>query len=216
MGILSELFGSPTERRLKRLHRESKEHADEFTKPLGAIGLAIVQAAKTCSEKTKPSLNFAGKEKQEAEIYIFYEFVYFFMHLTMRSAFSHLPEPQIRRLQSYLGPLICSTAVDSFFGHWPENLKEGLRSDFYTKLNDAEIEYSACKELLSEKPFTGNALFEKLAQNVADLSGEEMNPATIILVIASAVDAYKSMNLDSLMSEAGKVFVKYDQNAMGF
>jgi hypothetical protein len=40
MGILSELFGSPVDRKLKRLHRESKEHAEEFTKPLGArLGL---------------------------------------------------------------------------------------------------------------------------------------------------------------------------------
>jgi len=215
MGILSDLFDSPDERKVKRLYGESQERAKEFTKPLGAIGLAIVQAAKTCSEKMKPSINAREKEKQQAEMYVFFEFVYFFMHLTMRSAFSHLPEPQIRRLQSYLGPLVCSTAVDSFFGHWPEDRKKGLRSDFYTKLNDAEIEYSACKELLSEKPFTGNALFEKLGQNVADLSGEQMNPATIMLVIDCSLDAYKSMNLDSLVSEAGKVLTKYDQNAMG-
>jgi hypothetical protein len=215
MGIFSKLFASPDERKVKRLYDESQERAKEFTKPLGAIGLAIVQAAKTCSEKLKSNINAPEKEKQQAEMYVFFEFVYFFMHLTMRSAFSQLPEPQIRRLQSYLGPLICSTAIDSFVGHWPENLKKGMHSDFYSKLNDAEIEYSSCKELLSEKPFTGNGLFEKLGLIVADLSGQQMNPVTIMLVIECSLDAYKSMNLDSLVSEAGKTLTKYDQNAMG-
>lgn len=177
-----------------------------MTGPLGEVGLAIVQASQACQEKLKPSLNIADtKEKQQAEVYILYEFLYFFMHLAMRSAFSQMTERQIECLQSYLGPLICSTAIDSFFGHWPENLKEGIRSDFYTKLNDAEIEYSACKELLSEKPLTGNSLFSKLARNVAELSGEAMNPVTITLVITLAVEAYKCMNLDLLVSKAGKV-----------
>jgi hypothetical protein len=146
------------------------------------------------------------KKKKEAQILVFHEFVYFFMHMTMRSAFEQLREQQIEKLQSYLGPLISSTAVDSFFAHWPEDMREKIRDEFYEKLNDAELEYSTCKELLSEKnPLTGDSLFTKLARNVAELSGNSMNPAILMLVITSGVDAYKGLKLDALVKNAGEV-----------
>jgi hypothetical protein len=81
-----------------------------------------------------------------------------------------------------------------------------MTSDFFTKLNDAEVEYSTCKELLSkESGLTGNSLFSRLARNVADLSGNSMNPATLVFVISTGAEAYKAMNLDSLVKEAGTV-----------
>jgi hypothetical protein len=207
MGTFSRLFGSPDTRKAKRILRETEADVERTTKPLGEIGIAIVKASQTCSQALKPMLNVANeKEKQEAEIYVFYEYLYFFMHLVMRSAFSQLTEQQIEGLQRYLGPVVSSTAVDSFFAHWPENLKENMKTDFYVKLNDAEVEYSNYKELFSkEPPLTSNSLFSKMARNVAELSGNPMNPEILVFVISSAVDAYKTMNLDSLVREAGKV-----------
>jgi hypothetical protein len=210
MGMFSRLFGSPDERKAKRIISDATADVERITTPSGDIGVAIVKASHTCSQALKPMLNVAdAKEKQQAEIYVFYEFIYFFMHLTMRSAVSQLTEQQIVGLQGFVGPLISSTAVDSFFAHWPENLKEKIRSDFYSKLNDAEIEYSTCKEFLSkESPLTGNSLFSKLARNVAELSGNPMNPATLVFVIGTALEAYRAMNLDYLVREAGKVLLK--------
>jgi hypothetical protein len=80
-----------------------------------------------------------------------------------------------------------------------------MSSDFYANLNQAEIEYSARKELLSESPLTGDSLLSKLAQGVAELSGNPMNPAVMTLVITSAVESFKKMNLGFLVREAGKV-----------
>jgi hypothetical protein len=85
-------------------------------------------------------------------------------------------------------------------------LKVKIRSEFYDNLNNAELEYSTSKELLSnENPLTGDSLLSKLGRNVAQLSGSPMNPTTMTLVIGWAVDAYKEMNLDSLVQEASKV-----------
>lgn len=207
MNIFSRLFGSSDEQRAKRIIKDTVMKVERTTTPLGVLGMAMVNAAWTCAQAVKPMIKIVGEEeKQLAEIYVFYEFVYFFMHLTMRSAFSQLTESQIGRLQAYLGPLISSTAVDSFFPHWPEALKEKIMADFYSKLNAAEIEYSECKELLSkEHPLTGNSLFLRLARNIAALSGDPTNPETLVSVIGFAVDAHKTMNLDSLVWEAGKV-----------
>ena len=81
-----------------------------------------------------------------------------------------------------------------------------IKNDFYERLNDAELEYSSCKELLSEnEPITGNSLFSKLARNVADLSGNSMDPFVLVRIVSSAVHSWKEMELHSLLKTAGKV-----------
>lgn len=206
MSIFRKIFGSSTERQLKKLS-DIQKNVEQKNKPCSEIGKAIIKASYTCSQHLKPMLNFStDKEKQEAEIWVFYEFIYFYMHLTMRVAFSLLNPDQLDKLQEYLGPLISSTAIDSFFAHWPDDLKEKMTSEFYEKLNTAEIDYSTSKDFLSrENPFTGDSLFSKLARNVAELSGNQMNPAIIMSIMAHSVEAYTEMKLDLLINEAAKV-----------
>lgn len=194
------------EQQLAQLEAENAKLREQLLiQKVGLVGLAIVKASQACSEMLKPMLNIADeKEKQQAEIYVFYEFIYFFMHLTMRSAFSQLTEQQIARLQDFLGPLVSSTAIDSFFAHWPEDLKDKMRSEFLTKLNAAELEYSTCKELFSKgSPLTGNSLFSRLARNVAELSGNSTNPPVLVLIIDAAAEALETMSLDSVVRDAG-------------
>jgi hypothetical protein len=124
----------------------------------------------------------------------------------MRTAFSQLNEQQIVKLQEYLAPVVVGTAVDTFCMHWPDDLKKKMMSDIYEKLNDAEIEYSSCEEMIStDKPFTGNALFSKLARNVAELTGNSMNPIVMAAVNHYSIHAYVDMKLDRLIRAASKV-----------
>jgi len=174
--------------------------------PLKDICIAVVKVSQTCWQLTEPMLKFEdSKDRQLSGFGVFCEYLYFFMHLTCRTAFQlRLTEQQIESLQAYLGPVIASTAIDSFVGHWPADVKEKVLADFYSKLNDAEIEYSRCKEVFDGK-FLGESLFMKLAWNIAELSGNPMNPATIALVVSFAIDEYKAMSLDTLVLQAGKV-----------
>ena len=206
MSMLSRLFGSSDDERARRIINRAEREAAETLQPLGNLAIAIAKASQDCAGQMKPMLDVPdGKEKKEAEVLVFYEFVYFFMHMTMRSASVQMTEQQIQKLQGYLGPLISSTAVDSFFAHWPEDMKKKIRDEFFDKLNDAEMEYSACKELLSEKnPLTGDSLFSKLARNVVELCGNSMNPAVLTLVISAGADAYKGLQLDTLVKNASK------------
>src|SRR6266496_5920222 len=103
-----------SERELKRRLAGIKKQVQAETKPLGDIGLAIVQGATSCRDVAKPLIQApTEKDRIQREIYIFYEFIYFFMHLTIRQAFAILSTPQMEKLQGYLGPLISSTAIDS-------------------------------------------------------------------------------------------------------
>ena len=71
MGFFSRVFGSPVERKVKRLGTESLSEVERTTKPLANIGLAIVKASQACSEALKPMINVSdAKEKQQAEIFL--------------------------------------------------------------------------------------------------------------------------------------------------
>ena len=168
---------------------------------LKKISLGIIKASHSCKKEISSMLQISDeKEKTEIEIYVFYEFIYFFMHMKLRMAFVHLTEEQIKNMQNFFGPIISSTAVDSFFQHWPGDLKEKIQSEFYEKLNDAEIEYSTCKELFSEeKPLTGNSLFSKLAQNISSLIEDNNNTATLTAVLDVSMQEFINMKLDDLI-----------------
>ena len=82
--------------------------------------MAIVQAATNCRDATKGLIQASTeKDRIEREIYIFYEFIDSFMHMTLREAFVALNTIQMEKLQGYLGPLISSTAKirTSLTGH---------------------------------------------------------------------------------------------------
>ena len=148
MSLLSKLFPSSPERDLRRKFHAIQQETEQRMRPLASIGMAIIRASEDCSREMKPFIDGDDKTRQEKKVYLFYEFVYFFMHMTMRYAFGQLSESQIRKLQGFLGPLIAGTAIDSFFLHWPEDLKDKMRSEFYNNLNNAELEYGTSKELL--------------------------------------------------------------------
>ena len=127
------------------------------------------------------------------------------MHMANRIAFGKLGNERRIKLQDELAPLIIDPTIKSLFGHWPQKSKERIKSDFCEKLNDTEIEYSDCKELLSkDNPFSDKALFSKLAKNVAELSGHPNNPEMLIQIITLSVNAWKNMKLEELVDAIGK------------
>lgn len=212
MRIFSKLFGSSKEREIKKLFAEIQKSVAKEVKPLSEVGRAIIKASANSRDAVKELIDApTEKERLEREIFIFYEFIYFYMHLTMRHAFARLTEPEIRKLQSYLAPLMSSVAIDSYFAHWPDDLKEKMTDEFYEKLNIAEVEYTECTKF--DSPEQGDerltqklrALFMKLGSNVSELSGHGNEIAVVAAATEVAISEWKSMNLDALIAEVKKV-----------
>src|SRR5438128_242275 len=170
MSILSKLIGSSEERQFKRImeriHREQS--------PITNLALVIGSSSIACGKAMKPHLNFKTEKEIDAQsVHVCFEFLYFYLHMTMRTGYSHdLGPERARRLKAELGPLVLLPLIDTFFGHWPKDLQNNMVAQFYQKINDAELEYSTCTELLytefiseDKNPITGNALFSKLARN---------------------------------------------------
>jgi hypothetical protein len=212
MLLFSKLFGTSKQREIKKLLAETHERVQEEYRPMGELGKAIIQSSVNCRDAVKKLINMPSeKERQEREIFVFYEFIYFYMHLTMRQAFGSLTKEQIQKLQGYLGPLISSVAIDSYFAHWPEDLKQKMTGEFYEKLNDAESEYTECTQFDSSKEGQERikdklrALFVKLSFNVANLAcNDENNLALTVPVMDVALNEWTKMRLDKLIADVKK------------
>jgi len=207
MKIFKKILGYKDKYSLRKKLVEIEKQVDNTYKPVRDICLSIVQAAENCKLVLKTDLNFEDKkEKDLAEMLVFYEYLYFFIHLTLRLALGKFTETQMKKMREYMGPVIVGTAIDSYTKHWPEDLKEGMKNEFYDKLNQAELEYSMCKVILDrDKPFSDNALFTKLAKNITELTGYNNNPVKIVEKILMSMEEYAKMDLNKLVDEAAQI-----------
>jgi hypothetical protein len=118
MSIFSRLFSNPERRQLEQAFLKARKQTDKEFSPVARLGTAIIAASTNCRDSVKLFLvSLEEKERMQREIFIFYEFLYFFMHLTNRHAFKELTSAEMEKLHEYLGPLVSSVAIDAYFAH---------------------------------------------------------------------------------------------------
>ena len=182
--------------------RAAHEEVEREVGPMQGIGLAIIQASTNCRDATKCFIEGTYEsDRQQKEIYLFFEFLYFFMHMTLRKAFGRVSVAQMKGIQDFLIEFIPATAIDSYFAHWPSNLKEKMIGEFMERLNDAEGEYAACTAdgEIARIPML-------LTQNVSELLGRsEINEQTVGEILEIVVSELEGMQLNKLIDALRQV-----------
>ncbi|MFY9530538.1 MAG: hypothetical protein WAR24_16665 [Candidatus Acidiferrales bacterium] len=208
MSIFSRLFRTSAERQFQKILDEAHRKTEKELRPLSNLSLAIVKASMNCRDGIKDFIETpAEKERQQAEILAFFEFIYFFMHLSMREAFARMSEAEIKHLQEQLGPVIASTTIRSYFDHWPDNLKRRMTSDFYENLNRAEIEYAECSRFDSaalakeRSKEVAVRLFKSLGEQVASIIGHERDANYASRVAEVALKEFAPLNFAKLIED---------------
>jgi hypothetical protein len=185
--------------------REAQEKAEREYGPIGKLGLAIVTAATNSRDRTKKYIVISDEGKRlEREVYLFFEHIYFFMHLAMRSAYVALSEDQMHKVQEYLAGLIPSVAVDSYFAHWSEDLKQRMVGEFIQKLNTSEGEYvesvKHSKLPSSQEKLLG--LFVLHATHIIQLCERELEWETLTeSLVEISIDEWKRAQFDSCVQQ---------------
>jgi hypothetical protein len=147
MSFFSKLFGSKQQHQLAQMREEVEKRAE----PIVFLGDAIFESALVCAEAIRPQIDFPSEREREMQwVFILYEFVYFFMHMTNRAAYRVLGQDSRTRLQEELGTSIPVAVTEAICGHWPAELKSKLVGEFFQNLNNAELEYAECKQIFSE------------------------------------------------------------------
>lgn len=202
MSFLNKLFLTKKDKELlqqfKNLKQKVHKEFEAEYKPLGDIADLIINASDNCRGAIKPLIKGSDDQaKLSSEMYIFFEFIYFFMHVTLRVAKSKLNDQQLEKLMEYLVLLIPKTAIITFIGHWPEDYKSKATSEFIDNLNKAELEYSEAKEFYSENgPFDRTSLFPMLTHNICDLLKESPPSNVYLTVIECSFKEFQKMNIE--------------------
>lgn len=188
---------------------KNQNNSDNSMQEIRKLTSSIITVSYHCGQVFKePIDNKYGEDSKEAItsfMQVQYEFLFFFAHLAMRSAFSKLGHNKRVKLQQLIGPILEISTTEAWFGHWPEHLKAGIRKDFYNNLNVAELEYSKCHKLLGNKNESPkDTLFWELGKNIARLSGCELDIAVIMQCMDVSLKYFLDMNLDDLIVAAGE------------
>jgi hypothetical protein len=171
------------------------------TKPLGDLSLAILRATDSCQQAIGPVFGFSGEGTPSPEqIQSFHEFLFFFMHVTLRSAVAEAySEQQLRRLQNYLAPVVAGTAVDTFCKHWPTDIKKKLVAEFYSNLNNSEMEFTECKALISGELDPRQTVVWRSAISVSSIWSRDGDPNAVLAVLKAEADAWIAAPLLELL-----------------
>ncbi|HEV2176532.1 MAG TPA: hypothetical protein VGW33_04925 [Terriglobia bacterium] len=164
------------------------------------LAKAITRATFNSAERFKKSIRSStDQERLEKWVYVMFEFMYFYMHMSSRVALEVLGPEQRGELCGQLAPLVARPVLGSVFGHWPEGLKAGLERDVYNGLSEAESAYSSCEAVFIKYDLlTDKGVFNRLAKNVAEVCGEPVNPAVLMLGHKVATDEWKAMGVYKL------------------
>jgi hypothetical protein len=102
--------------------REAGRCTDAVMRPINSLVVEIVSASWQCTQEVKPYLRInsefteAPHTPQEQDTYVFYEFLYFFMHLMNREAHQRLPIAKLEKITT--GDRAAYSAVGGRFILW--------------------------------------------------------------------------------------------------
>lgn len=179
---------------------------------------AIFVAAFSSAESLKPSVigrfGEGAKETDLKWISCVHEFAAFYMHQMNRIGFSTLGSRRLTSLQGIVGPAVAQSLIEAIAGHWPDDLKAGIRHDFFSHLNAREVQYGACTAFFldpQQDPFvtdahtfsTPKSLVNTLAVNLGTAVFDGyLDMAIYVQVVETITSTLKEHDIASLVWQA--------------
>jgi hypothetical protein len=201
-----DFFRGKEQRRIEDLLKESKTNVDREYGPISKIGVEIFRAANGSKDRTKYLIQIHDeKERLEREIYLYFEALYFFTFFGTMHVSLFLSDSQAGKTLDYLSSVIPPAAIDSYFAHWPDELKRRMTKEFVDKLTAQYKEYSALlvKESSDDERFAG--LFGLFSENIIRLCEREAEWENLGPVVFEIVfDEARKSRFDLLVAQMEK------------
>lgn len=133
-----------------------------------------------CRDDLEPWVETSNQsDRHRVRLFAFYEFVYFFTHITMRLALNVMTDTEKAKLGKHLLRYVASVSVDGAFERMPEDLRRRMIREFCSNIQKAEHEYASCAPVnvyaATDEGATKawGALFTTLGENVARAIGRQ-------------------------------------------
>jgi hypothetical protein len=204
MGLFDKFFRKSAEKEFENRMKVIEKGVEAAYSPCKKILEEIVKASYDCANLLKENLAIEDdQEKQLSHSKTFYEFLYFYTHITLRWSSSIMEEGQFRKMHAFIGPVIVDTATDTFFAHWPADKKAEIKAGIYEDLNETNIKYSSATELGGQ--LQEGSIIDIFVKRVADVNGRPMDKAIMSRVYCMAITTLDEMKLNDLVADAAKV-----------
>lgn len=136
------------------------------------------------------------KESQVNEI--FWEYLYFFIHVTDRFAFSIVGDPRRKTLMQELGEFAVMLALQVLYPEEKDLMFEGCMG----ALNIAASEYSQFPKLIAEgNEGTKDTLFWEFSKKINVIMGSETNPGALVGEELVIVSTLKNLDIKSFLNK---------------
>lgn len=194
----------------------------EKNSALLSLSKYILTSSIYCAELLKPNLEEKyGKNSESFHlkyIPVLFEFMYFFIHLTDRLAFSQLDQKKRKKLQNNIHYLVIDAMIEKLFENWTLDFQDGIKNDFITDLNKRELEYGNCSELLL-RPEDDITLIKKISSgeksksvvgqlidNISKVITDDINKDVVfeMEILGMIIEIIKKKEIDGLLSEVFK------------
>ena len=186
MSFFRNLFESNDARKMRQIIKSSKIE----TAPISSVGAAIVIATIASGTNLDQFIKRPNdKEVQECRFIVNTEFLYFFLFMTIREIFT-LSIDSLRK--KHLSDLLIASSIQSLVnamcGNWPEAMKEKIRNEMNDNLSAAHKEFVAILKSIEDQECQVSALFNQLAESIAQILKNEDKPTIIPTIISTAID----------------------------
>ncbi|PKK82324.1 MAG: hypothetical protein CVT49_14180 [candidate division Zixibacteria bacterium HGW-Zixibacteria-1] len=177
--------------------------------PVKALSKAILDGSLAMAEEIRPSMEFNTKEESDNNwVYVLFEFQYLLFHLVSRYAAIHLGPEKRSDLLEDIAPLVIQPTLNAIFGHWPDDLKTKINSEYYENLAKSEYDYGTCKQVWSDEEVDdmNDVVIYRFAKNVANLMGNPHNPGLILDVQRTLIKGLNLIQFNTLLEKVYEVF----------
>ena len=191
--------------RWSRLWRKIIKETHKKTAPILALSKAIIDGSLSTANSLRPSMGFNSQEENEKNwVYVLFEVQYLFFHLVSRMASQTVGADRRSALLESMAPLVIDPTINAIFGHWPDDKKNNIKSQYYENLAKSEYQYGACKNLWNREGVDNmnDIVIWRFAKNVARAMGNEHNPGLIIEVEKTLVYGLKDIEFKRLLQKA--------------
>lgn len=170
-------------------------------KPIVDLYLGIVRAACNTAKEIEETLGLnQGMDSFLSRMQLLVEAFAFFLHMSNRITHRLYGDDAVFKIQNEIYPLVLDLLIEGNMGHWPDEIKSRMRGEFIDNLNNAEIEYSGCREFLDEHDLLAqSATCTRFGANIVELTHELDRGRAVELAAKTAAQNFFNLEIEPLI-----------------
>lgn len=132
-----------------------------------------------------------SKLNNELVVYIQYEFVFLYIHLTSRELLDKYGDNKRGETIDEISNNIVNSSISVMYANSSDTDKERIKNRMVDILNEAEIRYGTCKKMVDrENPFSEDSVFGKFGKYILFLIGKESDLDIMLKIIEVAISRW--------------------------